>query len=91
MQNPENRIRLRKVNAIIIDKTSIISLHLLDFINKIFCELHNCALPFGEIMFLLVGDLAQLPSINAPFVFKSVSWKFFMPLFLSVSKRQLEK
>ncbi len=58
MQNPENRIRLKKVDAIIIDETSIVSSYLLDFINKIFCELHNCTLPFGEIMVLLVEDLA---------------------------------
>ncbi|CAB4379942.1 unnamed protein product [Rhizophagus irregularis] len=41
-------------------------------------------------MVLLVGDLAQLPPINAPFVFKSVSWEFFMPLFLHTPKRQSE-
>src|SRR6266540_2928399 len=90
MQNPENRIRLRKIDAIIIDETSIVSSNLLDFINQMFCELHNCALPFGGIMVLLVGDLAQLPPINTPFVFKSISWQFFMPLFLSISRRQLE-
>ncbi len=90
MQNPENRIRLRKIDAIIIDETSMVSSNLLDFINQMFCELHNCALPFGGIMVLLVGDLAQLPPINAPFVFKSVSWQFFMPLFLSISRRQSE-
>ncbi|SRR6266542_4132132 len=72
MQNAENRIRLRKINVIIIDEISMVSKNLLDFINKIFCELHNCALPFGGIMVLLVRDLAQLPPINAPFVFKSI-------------------
>ncbi len=68
----------------------IVSSNSLDFINQIFCELHNCALSFGEIMVLLVRDLAQLPLINALFVFKSVSWQFFMPLFLLISKRQSE-
>lgn len=88
MENAESRIRLRKVNAMIIDEISMVSPYLLDFINKMFCELHNCALPFGGIMVLLVGDLAQLPPINAPPVFKSVSWDFFMPLFLSTPRRQ---
>lgn len=40
-------------------------------------------MPFGGVMVLLVGDLAQLPPINAPFVFKSVSWELF--------KKKLEK
>ena len=52
-----------------------------------FCELHNCALPFGGLMVLIIGDLAQLPPVNASFVFKSVSWDCFMPLILSLPKR----
>ena len=47
MENAENRIRLRKVDALIFDEISMVSSHLLDFINKMFCELHNSALPFG--------------------------------------------
>ena len=58
MQNAENRIRLREIDVIIIDETSMVSKNLLDFINKIFCELHNSALPFGEIIVLLVENLA---------------------------------
>jgi len=90
MENAENRIRLRKIDVIIIDEISMVSSSLLDFINQMFCELHNSALPFGGIMVLLVGDLAQLPPINAPCIFKSVSWEFFMPLFLTKPRRQSE-
>jgi hypothetical protein len=77
-------------SSIIIDEVSMVSPYLLDFINKIFCKLHNCILPFDGIIILLVRDLAQLPPINAPFIFKSTSWQFFIPLFLSKPKRQSE-
>ncbi len=87
MNNPENRLRLRNINVIIIEEISIVSPYLLDFINNIFCELYNCALPFGGIMVLLIGDLAQLPPVGAPFVFKSATWECFMPLILSKPKR----
>ena len=87
MNNTENRIRLRKINVIIIEEVSMVSPYLLDYINQMFCELHNSALPFGGIMVLIIGDLAQLPPINAQFVFKSASWESFMPLFLSIPKR----
>ncbi len=87
MQNAKNRIRLREIDVIIIDETSMISKNLLDFINEIFCKLHNSTLPFGKIIVLLVEDLVQLPSINAPFVFKSVLWDLFILLFLFILKR----
>ena len=90
MENAENRTRLRKIDVLIIDESSMVSSYLLDFINNMFCELHNSALPFGGLMVLLVGDLAQLPPINAPYIFKSVSWNFFMPLFLTTPRRQSE-
>src|SRR5947199_9502819 len=47
MNNTENRIRLRKIDVIIIDEISMVSPYLLDFINQMFC---NSALPFGGIM-----------------------------------------
>ena len=87
MNNSESRLRLRKINVIIIEEISMVSPYLLDFINNIFCELHNCALPFGGIMVLLIGDLAQLSPVGAPFVFKSATWECFMPLILSKPKR----
>jgi hypothetical protein len=65
-----------------------ISPYSFDFTNKIFCEPHNCIFPFGGIMVLLVGDLAQLPPINAPFVFKSVSWEFFIYSFIHKNDNQ---
>src|SRR5947207_71144 len=58
MNNTENRIRLRKIDVIIIDEISMVSPYLLDFINQMFCELHNSALPFGGIMVLIIADLA---------------------------------
>ncbi len=73
MQNAKNRMRLREIDVIIIDKISIISKNLLDFINKIFCELYNCTVSFSEIMVLLVRDLVQLSLINTLYVFKSIS------------------
>jgi len=72
---------------IIIDEISMVSPYLLDFINQMFCELCNCAQPFGGIMVLLIGDIVQLPPVGAPFVITSASWNLFMPLILSTSKR----
>jgi hypothetical protein len=87
MKNAESRLRLRNIDAIIIDEVSMVSPYLLDFINQMFCELHNCTQPFGGIMVLLIGDLAQLPPVGAPFVFKSASWNLFMPLILHTPRR----
>ena len=75
-------------NVIIIDEISMVSPYLLDFINQMFCELHNSALPFGGIMVLIIRDLAQLPPIRPNYVFKSPAWKVFFPLFLTKSQRQ---
>ena len=52
MEYAENRIRLRKIDVLIIDEISMVSSYLLGFINNMFCELHNCALPFGGVMVL---------------------------------------
>lgn len=41
LENAENRIRLRNIKVLIIDEVSMVSSYLLDFINKIFCELYN--------------------------------------------------
>jgi len=73
IQNAENKMRLREINIIIIDEISMVSKNLLDFINKIFCKLHNYTVPFDKIMVLLVKNLTQLPSINILYVFKSIS------------------
>jgi ATP-dependent DNA helicase PIF1 len=72
---------------IIIDEISMVSPYLLDFINQMFCELRNCAQPFGGIMVLLIGYIVQLPPVGAPFIFTSASWNLFMPLILSTPKR----
>ena len=66
----------------------MVSNELLDFISNIFATLKNNAIAFGGINVIVVGDLAQLPPINAQPVFRATTWTLFYPLFLSTSQRQ---
>jgi len=56
---------LKKIYTIIIDKISIVSDELLDFISNIFAILKNNVIAFGGINIIIVDDLAQLPPINS--------------------------
>ncbi|CAG8576252.1 4530_t:CDS:2, partial [Paraglomus occultum] len=67
----------------------MVSSTLLSFISDTFAKLNNNHHPFGGINVVLIGDLAQLPPVNAPNVFYSPVWKIFHPLFLTKSQRQI--
>ncbi|EXX50623.1 PIF1-like helicase domain-containing protein [Rhizophagus irregularis DAOM 181602=DAOM 197198] len=84
----ELRVSLKRITTIIIEKISMVSADLLDFISNMFTNLHNNDLAFGGINVIVVGDLAQLPSINNHLVFRAAVWPFFYPLFLSTLHRQ---
>ncbi|CAB5345229.1 unnamed protein product [Rhizophagus irregularis] len=84
----ELRVSLKRITTIIIEKISMVSADLLDFISNMFTNLHNNDLAFGGINVIVVGDLAQLPSINDHLVFRAAVWPFFYPLFLSTLHRQ---
>jgi hypothetical protein len=66
----------------------MVSAELLDFISNMFANIHNNAKPFGGINVVVLGDLAQLPSVTGQPVFRAASWTLFYPLFLRSPQRQ---
>ena len=79
---------LKKIDTLILNKTSMVSAELLDFISETFARIHNNAIPFGGINVILVGDLVQLPPITGQTVFHATVWKLFYLLFLEIPQRQ---
>ena len=76
------KTQLKKIDTIIIDKISVVSVKLLDFISNTFAKLHNNATPFGGINIIVVGDLAQLPPVTGQPVIRASARSLFCPLFL---------
>ncbi len=60
---------LKKIDTLIIDKISIVSTKLLDFIFETLARIHNNAISFGRINIILIGDLAQLPPVTSQTIF----------------------
>lgn len=81
---------LHLIDTLIIEEISMVSGPLLTFISELFERLHKNNHPFGGINVILVGDLAQLPPVNAPHVYQSPIWKIFYPLFLRDPQRQID-
>ncbi len=79
------------IDTLIIDKISMTSSQLLEFISNMFAMIHNNTLAFGGINVIVAGDLAQLSPVTGSSVFKSSVWKLFYPLFLHKSHRQQEQ
>ncbi|CAG8643751.1 10294_t:CDS:1 [Ambispora leptoticha] len=88
--NTDNESNLKKINYIIIEEISMLNGDLFTFTSNIFSTLHNNNLIFGGILTLLVGNLAQLPSIKPKYIFQSLVWLPFFLLFLTLPQRQYD-
>ena len=103
-QRAEFRDNLRHLKLLIIDEMSLLGADLLYKIHKRLSEeiFQNKEL-FGGISVLLVGDLLQIPPVNAVFIFKKPRsshfaalykanplWKSFEPMILQYNHRQGE-
>ncbi|RHZ77740.1 hypothetical protein Glove_173g25 [Diversispora epigaea] len=62
--NKELNTKLKEVDTLIIDKISMTSKKLFDFISNFFANLHQNSIAFGGINVIVVGDLFQLPLIT---------------------------
>jgi hypothetical protein len=87
-KNFENELKL--IDTIIIDEISMVSSTLLSFISDMFAKIHQNSTAFGGINVIVIGDLAQLPPVKGPPVYKASVWKLFKPLFLKEPKRHKE-
>ncbi|CAG8600583.1 13969_t:CDS:2 [Cetraspora pellucida] len=79
---------LLQINTLIIDEISMVSGQFLTYISELFESLHKNNNPFRGINVILVGDLAQLPSVTGSPIYQSPIWKIFYPLFLHEPQRQ---
>ena len=67
--------RWRKLDILIIDEVSMLSIELFEKIDEIAKKLRRNTDPFGGIQLILSGDFLQLPSVNSTaFLFKSKIW-----------------
>ena len=70
----ELRAHLIKVTTIIIDKISMVSAELLEFISNIFANFYNNIIVFERINVILVDELCQLSFITGQLVFHTAIW-----------------
>jgi ATP-dependent DNA helicase PIF1 len=67
--------RWKKLDMLIIDEVSMLSIELFEKIDEIAKKLRKNTQPFGGIQLILSGDFLQLPSVNSTtFLFKSKIW-----------------
>lgn len=64
----------KRVDVLIIDEVSMLSLELFEFIDTIAKYLRKNQNPFGGIQMILVGDFFQLKPVNGELCFKSQIW-----------------
>ena len=68
--------RWKKLDILIIDEVSMLSIELFEKIDEIAKKLRRNTAPFGGIQLILSGDFLQLPSVNSSeFLFKSKIWE----------------
>lgn len=76
--NPSTCTRWKRTRAIVLDEVSMVDGKLFDKVETIARELCDSTKPFGGIQLILVGDLLQLPPVNARgdalMVFQADSW-----------------
>jgi ATP-dependent DNA helicase PIF1 len=81
---------IRNTDTIIIDEVSMLSSHLLSWLSTTLCRLMDTNRLFGGKQIVLIGDLYQLPPVNAPFIFHAPEWRSFRPIFLDKCFRQAD-
>ncbi|GES98056.1 AAA family ATPase [Rhizophagus clarus] len=81
---------LKTIDTLIIDEISMVSNALFSFISDMFSIIQQQTIAFGGLNVIVVGDLAQLPSVTGLPVYKSLEWKLFYPLFLKQPQRQIQ-
>ena len=67
--------RLLDLELLIIDEISMISAELLEKISQYLSIIRDDTTPFGGIQVVLVGDFAQLRSVEGDYCFKADVWK----------------
>lgn len=67
--------KLQALKTLIIDEISMLSDKLFLVIHEYLQNLRQNTEPFGGVQLVLCGDMAQLPPINADFVFVTDLWK----------------
>lgn len=72
--NPYSRKRWLKVDLLIIDEVSMMSVELFEMLNCIGQTIRKSSAYFGGIQVVFCGDFYQLPPINSPFCFESPLW-----------------
>jgi|UniRef100_A0A6C0BAF2 ATP-dependent DNA helicase PIF1 len=67
--------RWKKVQILIVDEVSMLSLSLFERLNELGQTIRKSKRPFGGIQLLFCGDFYQLPPVNESFCFESPLWK----------------
>ena len=81
------RENLKHLKVLIVDEVSLLGSDMLYKIHSRLCEIFqkDISQPFANISVILVGDLMQLPPVNARYVFKSPSNKHFLSFHQAIS------
>ena len=72
---PKKLKALKRMQVLIVDEISMISLELFEFISEYLQLVRGNPTLFGEVQLVLCGDFYQLPPVKATFCFKSPLWK----------------
>ena len=71
----KTRLKLNKLDILIIDEISMMNEELFDKISIILSNIRVNHEPFGGVQIILVGDMFQLPPVVGDYCFTSEEWK----------------
>ncbi|BDU67746.1 MAG: hypothetical protein TYPL_3990 [Candidatus Tyloplasma litorale] len=92
----EIKLKLQKIDVLIIDEISILSYMQFDLLNKVLQDARNNNEYFGGVKLILFGDFLQLPPISkngffTPWIFKSRIWESMNFVYLTLNKHYRQK
>ncbi len=67
--------RIRRSRTLIVDEISMIPDDLITKLDKIFRQIRETELPFGDMQMIFVGDFLQLAPVKGNYAFESPAWK----------------
>lgn len=77
-ENFEVKMKLRRLQMLIIDEISMMGLELFEKLDKVYGSIRNRSLqPYGGVQLILCGDFLQLPPVNDQWFFNSESYDRF--------------